>query len=158
MTTLNLTDDSAAPAASILCNSAACSAGWYVASPVSVTLGAPDAGAGLDQIRYTTDGTDPTILTGTVYSGAFDVAAEGVTTVKYRAFDRIGNDTGIQTQTVRIDTIAPGTTIDSAPAAATRHDAHLRVQLARAWLDLPGSPRRRLVDDRDEPAHARAAR
>ena len=120
VTTLNLTDDSAAPAASILCNAAACSAGWYVSSPVSVTLAAPDAGAGLDQIRYTTDGTDPTIFTGTVYSGAFDVAAEGVTTVKYRAFDRIGNDTGVQSQTVRIDTIAPGTTIDSAPAAATQ--------------------------------------
>ena len=120
MTTLNLTDDSTAPAASIACNGAACSAGWYVGSPVSVTLAAPDAGAGLDQIRYTTDGTDPTILTGNVYGGAFNVAAEGVTTVKYRAFDRIGNDTGVQTQTVRIDTIAPDTTIDSAPAAATQ--------------------------------------
>ena len=120
VTTLNVTDDSTAPVASILCNAAACSAGWYVASPVSVTLAAPDAGAGLDQIRYTTDGTDPTIFTGTVYTGAFDVAAEGVTTVKYRAFDRIGNDTGVLTQTVRIDTIAPGTTLDGSPAAATQ--------------------------------------
>ena len=120
VTTLNLTDDSTAPAASILCNAAACSAGWYVSSPVSVTLAAPDAGAGLDQIRYTTDGTDPTILTGNVYSGAFDIAAEGVTTVKYRAFDRIGNDTGVLTQVVRIDTVAPNTMIDSAPAAATQ--------------------------------------
>ena len=120
VTTLNLTDDSAAPAASILCNAAACSAGWYLSSPVSVTLAAPDAGAGLDQIRYTTDGSDPTILTGNVYGGAFAVAAEGVTTVKYRAFDRIGNDTGVLTQAVRVDTIAPDTTIDSAPAAATQ--------------------------------------
>ncbi len=119
-TTLNVTEDSTAPAASILCNAAACSAGWYLSSPVSVTLAAPDAGAGLDQIRYTTDGTDPTIFTGAVYSGAFDVAAEGVTTVKYRAFDRIGNDTGVQAQAVRIDTIAPDTTIDSTPAAATQ--------------------------------------
>ena len=120
VTTLNVTEDSTAPAASILCNAAACSAGWYVASPVSVTLAAPDAGAGLDQIRYTTDGTDPTILTGNVYSSAFDIAAEGLTTVKYRAFDRIGNDTGVQTQVVRIDTIAPNTVLDSAPAAATQ--------------------------------------
>ena len=120
VTTLNVTEDSTAPAASILCNGAACSAGWYTASPVSVTLAAPDAGAGLDQIRYTTDGTDPTILTGNVYAGAFTVAAEGVTTVKYRAFDRIGNDTGVLAQTVRIDTVAPDTAIDSTPAAATQ--------------------------------------
>ena len=119
-TTLTMTEDSTAPAASILCNGAACSAGWYLSAPVSVTLAAPDAGAGLDQIRYTTNGTDPTTFTGTVYSGAFDVAAEGVTTVKYRAFDWIGNDTGVQMQTVRIDTIAPDTTIDSTPAAATQ--------------------------------------
>ncbi|HEU4839969.1 MAG TPA: invasin domain 3-containing protein, partial [Ilumatobacteraceae bacterium] len=119
-TTLNVTEDSAAPAASIFCNGAACAAGWYTAAPVSVTLAAPDAGAGLDQIRYTTDGTDPTILSGNVYAGAFGVPAEGFTTVKYRAFDRIGNDTGVQTQTVRIDTIAPDTTIDSAPGAATQ--------------------------------------
>ncbi|NUT55306.1 MAG: hypothetical protein HOQ03_04900, partial [Thermoleophilia bacterium] len=120
VTTLNVTEDSTAPAASIQCGGAACSAGWYTASPVSVTLAAPDAGAGLDQIRYTTDGTDPTIFTGTVYSGAFTIAAEGATTVKYRAFDRVGNDTGILAQTVRIDTVAPNTAIDSAPAAATQ--------------------------------------
>ena len=120
VTTLNVTEDSTAPAASILCNAAACAGGWYTASPVTVTLTAPDTGAGLDQIRYTTDGTDPTIFTGNVYAGAFTVAAEGVTTVKYRAFDRIGNDSGVLAQTVRIDTIAPDTTLDSTPAAATQ--------------------------------------
>ncbi len=120
LTTLNVTEDSTAPAAGILCNAAACAGGWYTASPVTVTLAAPDAGAGLDQIRYTTDGTDPTIFTGNVYVGAFTVAAEGVTTVKYRAFDRIGNDSGVLARTVRIDTIAPDTTLDSTPAAATQ--------------------------------------
>ncbi len=119
VTTLNVTEDSTAPAASILCNAAACSAGWYTGSPVAITLAAPDAGAGLDQIRYTTDGTDPTILTGAVYNSGFGVAGEGVTTIKYRAFDLIGNDTGVQTQTIRIDTIVPDTTIDSSPAAAS---------------------------------------
>ena len=119
VTTLNMTEDSTAPAASILCDGSACSAGWYTASPVSVALAAPDAGAGLDQIRYTTDGTDPTILSGTAYAGAFTVAAEGATTVKYRSFDRIGNDTGVLAQTIRIDTVAPDTAIESTPAAAT---------------------------------------
>ena len=158
VTTLNVTEDSTAPAASILCNAAACSAGWYVASPVSVTLAAPDAGAGLDQIRYTTDGTDPTILTGTVYSGAFDIAAEGVTTVKYRAFDRIGNDTGVQTQTVRIDTIAPGTTIDSAPAAATQDTTPtFAFSSPEAGSTFQVRAERRLVDDRDA-ARSRSAR
>ena len=159
VTTLNLTDDSAAPAASILCNAAACSAGWYLSSPVSVTLAAPDAGAGLDQIRYTTDGSDPTILTGNVYGGAFDVAAEGVTTVKYRAFDRIGNDTGVLTQLVRIDTIAPDTTIDSAPAAATQDTTPtFAFSSPEAGSTFQVRARRRLVDVRDEPAHARPAR
>ena len=121
VTTLNVTEDSTAPAASILCNGAACAAGWYTASPVSVDAGGVrDAGAGADQIRYTTDGTDPTIFTGTVYAGSFNLASEGVTTVKYRAFDRVGNDTGVLTRTVRIDTIAPDTTIDSTPGGATQ--------------------------------------
>ena len=120
VTTLDVREDSTAPAASILCGGAACSAGWYTSSPVSVTLAAPDAGAGLDQIRYTTDGSDPTILAGTVYAAPFDVAAEGVTTVKYRAFDRVGNDTGVLTQTIRLDTVAPSTVLDSTPNAATQ--------------------------------------
>ncbi|MDQ3178645.1 MAG: Ig-like domain-containing protein, partial [Actinomycetota bacterium] len=119
-TTLNVTEDSTAPAASILCNGAACPAGWFTSSPVSMTLAAPDAGAGLDLIRYTVDGTDPTMFTGNIYAGAFTIATEGVTTVKYRAFDRIGNDTGIQSQLVRIDTVAPQTTIDANPGAATQ--------------------------------------
>ena len=120
MTTLNVTEDSTAPAASILCNGAGCSAGWYTASPVSVTLAAPTQAPA--STRSATRPTAPTRRSSPATStrGAFTVAAEGVTTVKYRAFDRIGNDTGVLAQTVRIDTVAPDTTIDSAPAAATQ--------------------------------------
>ena len=159
LTTLNVTEDSTAPAASILCNAAACAGGWYTASPVTVTLAAPDGGAGLDQIRYTTDGTDPTIFTGNVYVGAFTVAAEGVTTVKYRAFDRIGNDSGVLSpdRPDRHDRARH----DARRHAGRRdagHDADLRLQLAGAGDDVPGAPERRLVDVGGEPADARPAR
>src|SRR5439155_969853 len=56
-----VTPDSSLPSSSIQCNSAACSAGWYTSSPVSVTLSASDTGSGLSQTKYTTDGTDPTL-------------------------------------------------------------------------------------------------
>ena len=133
MTTLNVTEDSTAPAASILCNGAACSAGWYTASPVSVTLAAPDAGAGLDQIRYTTDGTDPTIFTGT------STRARSRSPPRASRPSSTARSTGSATtaacsaQTVRIDTVAPDTTIDSdAGRRDAGHDADLRVQLAGA--------------------------
>ena len=52
--------DSAAPTSSIQCNTAACSAGWYTVSPVSIAIGATDGGAGVKRITYTTDGSNPT--------------------------------------------------------------------------------------------------
>ena len=69
VTTLNVTEELRLRRSGVLCNAAACAPGWYTAAPVTVTHAAADAGAGLDQIRYTTDGTDPTILPGNVYVG-----------------------------------------------------------------------------------------
>ena len=74
-TSFTVTPDSSLPSSAIQCNGGACSAGWYTSSPVSVTLSANDTGSGLSQIKYTTDGSDPTLGNGTVYAGAFNVAA-----------------------------------------------------------------------------------
>jgi Chitobiase/beta-hexosaminidase C-terminal domain len=54
-----------------------------------VTLSADDGGSGVAQIKYTTDGTDPSPVNGTVYSGAF--ALPSTATVKFRAYDQVGN-------------------------------------------------------------------
>ena len=58
--------DGAAPVSPISCDGAPCTGGWYT-STVSVTLSASDAaGAGLQEIRYTTDGSAPSPINGTI--------------------------------------------------------------------------------------------
>ena len=59
--------DTVAPTSSIACNGAACHAAPY-AAPTSVTLSSVDAGgSGIASIRYTTNGTDPTVSSA-IYS------------------------------------------------------------------------------------------
>ena len=67
-----------------------------------VTLAATDARAGVQQIRYTLDGTIPTADSGIAYAAPFDVTAS--TTVRFRAFDRVGNQEPVGEREV---TIAP---------------------------------------------------
>ncbi len=117
-----VTPDASAPTSSILCDGASCS-GWHPAS-VSVTLSSSDTGSGLDEIRYTTDGSDPTPTTGTVYSGAFSVSV--TTEVRYRGFDRVGNAEAIQSETIVFDTTAPSApvlTLAESPADPDQHVA-----------------------------------
>jgi peptidoglycan/xylan/chitin deacetylase (PgdA/CDA1 family) len=107
--------DNSAPASSITCDGAACHSGYY-ASAVSVGLSATDTGGSdVREIRYTTDGSDPTATTGQSYVGAFSVS--GTTTVKYRAFDRAGNAEPVQTQTIKIDSDPPSSSITCNGAA-----------------------------------------
>ena len=117
-----VTPDPTTPTSSILCDGASCS-GWHPAS-VSVTLSSSDTGSGLDEIRYTTDGSDPTPTTGTVYSGAFSVSV--TTEVRYRGFDRVGNAEAIQSETIGFDTTAPSApvlTLAESPADPDQHVA-----------------------------------
>jgi methionine-rich copper-binding protein CopC len=106
--------ESTAPTSTISCNAGACSAGWYPGT-VSITLAGSDAGSGVAEIRYTTDGTDPS--TGPVYSGAFDISA--TSTVKFRAYDQVGNEGAIGSQLVQIDSSAPTGSITSPTGGAT---------------------------------------
>jgi len=77
--------------------------GTYTAAQ-TVTISDSTAGA---TIRYTTDGSTPTATTGTVYSGAFDVASTA--TVKAIAYKSGMNNSSVVTSTITINT-APVTT------------------------------------------------
>ena len=108
--------DTSAPSSAISCNGAACAAAY--AAAVTVSLSATDTGgSGLKEIRYTTNGSDPTTTTGTVYSAPFSVAS--TTTVKYRAFDNAGNAETVRSTTIQLDTSAPSATLTSPTAGAT---------------------------------------
>jgi len=123
--------DTTAPTSSILCDGGAC-APWFTTSPVSVTLSASDGGSGLQEIRYTTDGSDPTPLS-TLYGGPISIAA--TTTVKYRAYDNVGNIEATATQLVRIDTTAP-----SVPGLTlTESDAESHVAGTTLYYNPSGS-------------------
>jgi peptidoglycan/xylan/chitin deacetylase (PgdA/CDA1 family) len=105
--------DTTAPTSAIFCNGTACSGSAYH-STVSVSLSASDGtgGSGVAAIRYTTNGTDPTTTNGITYSAPFNVSS--TTTVKFRAYDRVGNAGVIHAQTITItppDTIAPTSSI-----------------------------------------------
>jgi hypothetical protein len=103
--------DTVAPTASATLSPAANGAGWNNADAVQVLLTGADGvnGSGISQIRYTVDGTDPTVSGSTqTYT---DLLLTSTTTVKYYAIDAAGNVSGVYTQQVRIDTGAPVNTI-----------------------------------------------
>src|SRR5205823_4673659 len=79
-TSFTVTADAGAPSTTIACNTAACSTGYY-GSTVSVSLSAADTGSGVAATFYTTDGSDPSSLNGTLYTAAFSVSS--TTTVKF---------------------------------------------------------------------------
>jgi Bacterial Ig domain/Polysaccharide deacetylase/Chitobiase/beta-hexosaminidase C-terminal domain len=105
--------DSAAPSSTINCNGAACSSGTYGAA-VSVSLSATDSGSGVSEIRYTTDGSDPTSASP-LYSSPFSVTT--TTTVKYRAWDDAGNVEATNSQLIQVDTTPADTTPPSSSIA-----------------------------------------
>ncbi|HEX8632208.1 MAG TPA: LamG-like jellyroll fold domain-containing protein, partial [Catenuloplanes sp.] len=107
LASFSITVDLTAPTAAAALSPAANGAGWNNTSPVSVTLtGADGAGSGINQIRYTVDGSDP-VSSGTVvvYSAPIPVAATA--TVRYYATDDAGNSSAVQNKNVNIDTVAP---------------------------------------------------
>jgi peptidoglycan/xylan/chitin deacetylase (PgdA/CDA1 family) len=107
--------DTTPPTSAIACNGATCSSGWY-ASPVSVSLSATDPGGAVAEIRYTTNGSDPT-TSSTLYTGPFAVST--TTTVKYRAWDNAGNVEATRSQLIRVDTVPPTVSITSPANGAT---------------------------------------
>jgi hypothetical protein len=129
--------DTTAPTTTINCNGGAeptgCAGGWY-ADAVSVELSAVDdaGGSGVKEIRYTTDGSDPTAATGTLYNGPFSVMS--TTTVKYRAFDNAGNAETVKSQQIRIDTTAPSVRI-TAPVDGATVTGSVKITTATSDVD-----------------------
>jgi hypothetical protein len=107
--------DATAPTSSITCNDTSCSSGWYTAA-VKVTLLSTDSGSGVTAIRYTTDGTDPTTASP-LYSAPFNLSQ--TSTLKYRAWDSVGNIESTKSQVIRLDTLAPAVAITSPTAGST---------------------------------------
>jgi peptidoglycan/xylan/chitin deacetylase (PgdA/CDA1 family) len=128
--------DTEPPSSAIACNQSACAAGYYGA-PVTVTLSALDTGgSGLKEIRYTTDGSDPTTSTGTVYGAPFSVAT--TSTVKFRAFDNAGNAEAVQSQLIRVDVLAPVSSISCDGAACGSGYSGSTVSVALSAVDEAG--------------------
>ena len=91
--------DDSPPVSSIECDGVPCQGGFYDQA-VSATLEATDTGgSGVKEIRYTTDGSNPTAA-GQVYTGAINVAV--TTTIKFRAEDNAGNLEAPQSETIQI--------------------------------------------------------
>ena len=114
--------DTNAPTTTIQCDAAACQAGYYTSSPVTVTLSANDGtGSGVQKIRYTTDGTDPTPVNGSDYVSA--LAINSTTTVKFRAYDNAGNQEAIGSQQIQLDATPPNIslTLTENPASGAQH-------------------------------------
>ena len=107
--------DNANPTSAIQCDGGACASTFYN-HPVNATLSGNDtAGAGLKNIRYTTDGSDPT-ASSPIYTSAIPVAS--TTTIKFRAEDNAGNvETPVHSQTISIDTANPTSAIQCDGAA-----------------------------------------
>jgi peptidoglycan/xylan/chitin deacetylase (PgdA/CDA1 family) len=103
-----ISGDASAPTSSIACSASACSSAWYT-GPVDVALSATDTGgAGVAVIRYTTDGSEPTV-SSPAYSGPLTVSQ--TTTVKYRAWDSAGNVEPTRAQLVKVDAAGPNVAI-----------------------------------------------
>ena len=107
--------DTTPPVSSITCNGTPCASSWYTAA-VNVALSALDDASGVATIRYTTDGTEPT-LASPAYSGPFTVSQ--TTTVRYRAWDVAGNAEQTNTQSMQIDATPPAVAVISPIDGAT---------------------------------------
>jgi hypothetical protein len=110
--------DTTPPTASISCNSTTCASAYYNQS-VNVALAGTDnaGGSGVQSIRYTTDGTTPTLTNGYTYGAPFVIGAP--MTIAYRAYDNAGNAGTVGSQTLRFDTAPPSVSMTAPSAGAT---------------------------------------
>ena len=113
-----------------------------------MTLAGTDAGSGVAQVRYTTDGTTPSDTTGTVYDGPIALSAD--TTLTYRAFDVAGNAEAANTIALHVSSTPVGR--DAADDDGDVHGRRLR-RLARRAGDGHARCDRRPAGAIEHPLH-----
>ena len=85
---------------------------WFQRSSVTFTLGAADASSGTASTLYSVDGGAQQ-----TYSGTVTISTQGDHTVTYWSVDNAGNTETTSTTHVKLDNVAPATTIATTPAA-----------------------------------------
>ena len=103
--TASLRIDSSAPVVQMTADGILGRSGWYRSS-VNVTLAANDSESGMGAIFYGVDNR-PWIA----YSGPFAVSGDGWHYVQYTAFDLAGNQGGLATALVKIDSTPPSSSV-----------------------------------------------
>ena len=132
------------PTSSIQCDGGPCSAGGYN-HPIDVTLSATDSGAaGVKEIRYTTDGSNPT-ASSSLYTGP--VTINTTTTIKWRAEDNAGNVESTRSQQVLIENT------DARHADPVRRRGLLEQLLQPLGQRHPVGDRLRRLDRQGDPLH-----
>jgi hypothetical protein len=86
--------------------------GWFRQTSVSLTLPATDATSGVGSTSYTVDGGATQS-----YAGAFAVATPGDHTITYWSTDNAGNVESVHTTHVKLDAVAPSTTLATTPSS-----------------------------------------
>ena len=79
---------------------------WTSSTYVNVTLTASDTGSGVDTILYCTDTTN-TCTPNLTYSTPVQISTEGVSYIRFKANDTVGNDEQVRNETIKIDTTLP---------------------------------------------------
>ena len=129
--------------------------GWYTTKP-RITITGTDDGrtrSGVEQIQYRINGGTPQL-----YSGPFDLTAEGEITLEFRAVDRAGNAETFDGVDLKVDPNAPTTLATTYPGPVLEggwHDREVTVSLRAGDGQGSGTddhrvPRQRLRADDDE--------
>ena len=110
--------DTAAPVANITVSPAPNAQGWNNSLPVTVNLGATDAGSGVKELRYWVGSGEPVVVSGSAAS--FQILNAGVYNVYLRAIDSAGNASALASVVVRVDTTAPTiSNVSASPSVLT---------------------------------------
>ena len=87
----------------------------WVATNQTITLTPADATSGVSWTKYCTDTSNTcTVSTGTSYTSAVTISTEGTSYFRYASQDNAGNTQTTVSKTVKIDTTAPITAINTA--------------------------------------------
>ena len=98
--------------------------GWWKTSPATVILSASDATSGVMEIHYQVDLGIYVVVPGT--SAPVTVEGNGIHSVNYYAVDSAGNQEYEKTETVKIDTTPPTTTLNiGTPKFTTGTDVYV---------------------------------